>query len=312
MAVIAIDLGGTKIAAALFLQNGELVHRKITMLDDAEGDSVGSMIVDLVLEMLHEEHEIISGIGISIPGISRKKTGSVWAPNINDWEDYPLQSKVQSAVPGIPVIIDSDRACCILGEVWQGNAQGCSDAIFLTIGTGIGAGILADHKILHGAHDISGAIGWMALQKPYSQKYDACGCFEYYSSGDGIARLAQELVEENQGYGGRLLHSKITAHEVFDAFSAGDPVAVEVLKQCVQYWGMACANLISIFNPEKIIFGGGVFGPALQFLDAIKAEASLWAQPISMTQVRFAPSVLGSDTPLYGAAYLALSNVSSP
>ncbi|HRN57376.1 MAG TPA: ROK family protein, partial [Agriterribacter sp.] len=95
---------------------------------------------------------------------------------------------------------------------------------------------------------------------------------------------------------------------VFDAYNAGDQVAVKVMRDCVQYWGMASANLVSLFNPEKIIFGGGVFGPALRFLPGIMEEARRWAQPVSIEHTRFEPSALGNEACLYGAAFLALKN----
>jgi len=209
----------------------------------------------------------------------------------------------------VPVKIDSDRTCYILGEAWRGAAQGCDDAIFLAVGTGIGAGILSNGRIVRGSNDIAGAIGWLALDRPYEKKYDSCGCFEHHASGEGIAKVARELLVSQKEYGG-VLRSKsadeITAHDVFAAYAANDPVAIKTLDIAVEFWGMTAANLVSLFNPEKIIFGGGVFGPALRFLDAIYAEAKRWAQPISITQVKFAGSELGSDAGLYGAGYLAL------
>ncbi|MDQ2657773.1 MAG: ROK family protein, partial [Bacteroidota bacterium] len=212
----------------------------------------------------------------------------------------------------IPVSIDSDRACCMLGELWQGSARGCKDAIYLAVGTGIGAGILADGRILRGHRDIAGSVGWLALQKPFQKKYIPCGCFEYYAAGDGISRLTRELLAEDSAYQGvlrRVDPEKITAHQVFDAYDQKDPLAMRVFEECIQYWGMAVANLISIFNPEKIIFGGGVFGPALKFLKDIENEARKWAQPISMTQVSFEPSGLDGDAAIYGAGFLALNKI---
>src|SRR5690606_6515024 len=156
----------------------------------------------------------------------------------------------------IPVAMDSDRACCMLGERWLGNARDCENAIYLAVGTGIGAGILIDGMILRGANDIAGAIGWMALDRPFLPKYVACGCFEYYASGDGIAKLAAEVMEANPAYKGALRNgdsANPTAHHVFQALDQKDPLAIEVMDKCIEYWGMGVANLISIFNPEKII-----------------------------------------------------------
>jgi glucokinase len=152
-------------------------------------------------------------------------------------------------------------------------------------------------------------VGWLALQKPFESKYIPCGCFEYYASGDGIAKLTRELLAGHADYSGSLKDipaDQLTAHHVFQAHERQDVVAVHVLRECIQYWGMAVANLVSIFNPEKIIFGGGVFGPALKFLEAISDEARKWAQPISMKQVAFEGSGLRGDAAIYGAGFLAL------
>ena len=100
--------------------------------------------------------------------------------------------------------------------------------------------------------------------------------------------------------------AKITSQDVFAAFEKNDSLAIKVIQMCVEFWGMATANLVSLFNPEKIIFGGGVFGPAIPLIPAIKTEATKWAQPISMKQVNFESSALGSDAGVYGAGYLAL------
>jgi glucokinase len=311
MSLLGVDLGGTKLALAVFQQEGNLLHRENVLLEGRKGKAVASLICEEILKQLDTQKtagDPVQAIGISVPGISYEKTGLVWAPNIPEWDNYPLLADVRQAVGDLPVKIDSDRACAVLGEVWKGNTPTCENAIFLTVGTGIGAGILADGRILRGAHDISGCIGWMALQKPYQDIYDSCGCFEYYASGDGIARTANVLLEKRPDYQGPLRgKDPLSAYEVFRAFDQGDALAKEVLDICVELWGMASANLISLFNPEKIIFGGGVFGPAVPLIPAIKQEAEKWAQPIGMQQVTFEASVLGGDACLMGAAFLAKS-----
>jgi len=118
-------------------------------------------------------------------------------------------------------------------------------------------------------------------------------------------------LNEQPGYSGELrnmLPEKITSHHVFNAYKQKDALAEEVIEYCIQFWGMAVANLVSLFNPEKIILGGGVFGPALVFLPQIKAEAERWAQPISIKQVTLEASGLGGDAGIYGAGFLALKN----
>jgi glucokinase len=309
MAILGIDLGGTKLSLGVFGQSGEMISKQSATLENRVGTQVGTLIGEEIRKILKAYGDVLA-IGIAVPGIYHEKTGTVWAPNIPGWSEYPLLSEMEKAID-IPIIIDSDRACYILGESWMGNAKNCRHAIYLAVGTGIGAGVLIDGKVLRGAHDVAGAVGWMALQQPFEAKYIDVGNFEFYASGDGIARAAKEFLSGHKNYKGVLAQkdSTITSRDVFAAEEQGDEVATEVLQKCIQYWGMVAANLISLFNPEKIIFGGGVFGPAVKFIPAIKEEADKWAQPISKKQVSIECSALGTDAGLYGAALLALQKV---
>ena len=313
MPVIALDLGGTKLASALISDDGDIIFTETQPLHKRKGHEVGDLILQQANQLLKrakEKNLLVSSLGICVPGISYSKTKKVWTPNIPGWDDYPLFNELQNGLEdkNLKIKIDSDRACYILGEVWKGGARGCSDAIFLSVGTGIGAGILVNNSVLRGANDIGGAVGWMALEKAFDEKFIPCGCFEYSASGEGIARVAKEWMKD--GFEKSVLGEKnvdaLTAADVFNAYELQDELAVKVINNAIAYWGMAVANLVSIFNPEKIIFGGGVFGPALRLLDAIYEEAKKWAQPISILQVTLQGSALGSQAGLYGAGYLAL------
>ncbi len=315
MAVIALDLGGTKLATAVLSSEGDILFKETILLDKRKGAEVGEIVVaqaNLFIEKAKENHQAITALGICVPGIARAKTGTVWAPNIPGWNDYPLRDELEKniIVNNIPVRIDSDRACYILAESWKGGAKGCSDAIFLGVGTGIGAGIMINNQVLRGANDIAGAIGWMALDRPFENKYVSCGCFEYYASGQGLVKAAIEFAGQNKIRESILLRKdgSLSANDIFAAWEANDQLAIMVINNAIEYWGMAVANLVSLFNPEKIIFGGGVFGPALKFLDTIYMEAKKWAQPISISQVKLEGAVLGSEAGLYGAGFLALKD----
>jgi glucokinase len=316
-AVIGLDLGGTKLAAAIFTPEGRILCKKVVPLAGLKSRAVGKLIcreLTVLLAAARSAHLRTTAVGVSVPGISHAKTGKVWAPNIPGWEDYPLRGELMAAIKDkhIRFVIDSDRACYILGETWRGAAKGCRNAIFLAIGTGIGAGVLIEGRILRGAHDIAGAIGWLALDRPFRREYIPCGCFEHHASGEGLAKVTRELVarERGPGRGCRVKtlqgYKGWTARDVFAAYDRGDVVAKAVVGQAVEFWGMAVANLVSLFNPEKIIFGGGVFGPGAKLLGEIYAEAKKWAQPISIRQVKLQVSKLGGDAGLYGAGCLAL------
>lgn len=300
MAVIGIDLGGTKISAALFSRDGELIVKEYKLLDGATGTAVGLAVAETILALRTRRPDLpVEAVGICVPGIVYSKKGTVWAPNIPGWDNYPLKNDLKAILddPSVKISIESDRTCYILGELWKGAARGCTDAIYLAVGTGIGAGILLDGHIIHGASDIVGATGWMALEDPFKEEFIPVGCFEYYASGNGIGNQAKLLYGDD---------SK-TSYDVFADYGK-DPIATQILDKAIRMWGMGTANLVSLFNPQKVIFGGGVFGPAVQYIGRIYAEARKWGQPISMRDVIFCASEVGGDAALLGAAYLGIMN----
>ncbi len=314
MRLLGIDLGGTKIAAAVFTADGSIISKSIVLLNGRNGTEAGKLIQEQVVAAIAAgaaAADPVGSVAISVPGISNTREGTVWAPNIPGWDRYPLLDEIKTVANGLPVIVESDRTCYILGEVWKGSAKNCTDAIYLAVGTGIGAGIIINGEVIRGANDISGAIGWMALKDPYDEKFANCGHFEYYASGEGIARLAMELIAQDDRYSGELKQKQInlTAHDVFAAYGRGDQIADAVFTQCIIYWGMAVGNLVSLFNPQKIVLGGGIFGPAKQFIPQIYNEAKKWGQPISMGLFTLECSALDADAGLYGAGYAALKNL---
>ncbi len=310
-AIIALDLGGTKLASAIFTPTGRPLAKSYTELNARQGADVGELVVETVqrLATIAAKRALnLRAIGVSVPGIVKPRTARIWAPNIPGWDDYPLAEALRKAMPRskLSVAIESDRAASMLGEVWRGAARNCRNAVFLAVGTGIGAGLLIDGKVVAGANGSAGAIGWWGLDRPFRPEYKTRGCFESHASGHGIGAVAKAALNERQRYRGQLPREELTAHDVFTAYASGDTLAEDTIATAIEFWGLACANLVSLLNPEKIIFGGGVFGPATQFIDEITREAERWAQPIAMQQVRLEASKLGPEAALYGAAYLAL------
>ena len=307
--VIGIDVGGTKISAALFRRDGVIDRQDIQPVAKRTGKQVINAIGTMALSLMNharKEGFLVDAIGVGVPGIYDPEKKTAWAPNIPGWDHIPLWTELTEIINDstIKLYIDSDRSCYILGEIWRGSAKGCTDAIFIAVGTGIGAGILSNNRIITGQNGIAGAIGWLAMEP---------GNFENLASGTGIALSAQKALSENRTKTS-ILDSisidKITSHDVFDAFKKQDEVAMEVIENAIKYWGMSIANLVSIFNPQKIILGGGVFGPAIPLIPRIFAEARKWAQPLSIQQVLLEPSTLQGDAGLYGAGYLAINALS--
>ncbi len=316
--IVSIDIGGTKISGALYTVDGEINHYKKVLIEGRTGNEVGELVFDLLSYLISstdvKQLEIL-GVGISIPGIVYSDDGSVWAPNIAGWDKYPLLKVINNYInnPQIPVIIESDRSCYLCGELWQGAAKGSKNAVYIGVGTGIGAGIMIDNHLIHGTGDIAGSVGWMALETPYNSEFCKCGCFEYYASGNGIRNRFVEKIKSHKNYNGVLLNKtseEITTKDIFDAYEKNDPIALEVISKAVQMWGMASANIVSLLNPEKIIWGGGVFGPAVKLIPEIYTESLKWAQPISIKQVKYVPATSSEEAGLAGAAYLVLKKIS--
>ena len=311
-AVLGIDLGGTKISGAIFNHSSNIVQSEQMLINGMEGNEVATLLVRLIerLQVAAERMSLsINAVGIAIPGIFNALEGTVWAPNIKGWEKFPLPAQLRKRFgDAFHIEIDNDRSCYILGETWMGAAKGSKNAIFLAVGTGIGAGIMVDGQVLRGQSGIAGAVGWLALSDKFIEPYGQYGCFEHHASGHGMARIAAKAYRKA---GKAESFEKLTAEDVFEFYSKGDPVAINVIEEAIRYWGRTTANLVSLFNPEKIIFGGGVFGPATGFLGEIYQEALKWAQPVSITQVQLVSSALEGRAGLYGAGWLVKDHLTT-
>jgi glucokinase len=201
MAVIGIDLGGTKIISAIFDKEGNILCKTSHLLEKRTGSEVGRLVLQTIDELITMSGKMINDIeafGICVPGIADCKTGLVWAPNIEGWENYPLQKEIEEYINNdkIKISVASDRTCYILGETWKGAAKNAKNAVFIAVGTGIGMGLLIDGRIVHGHGDAVGSAGWFALETPYFDEYERYGCLESYASGDGIARQTKKLLKE--------------------------------------------------------------------------------------------------------------------
>jgi glucokinase len=305
----AIDVGGTKIASALFTRAGVTSARDKIAIDKAGGDAAAGQIagrIGILAQAARAAGGRMLAVGISVPGIVYSASGKVWAPNIPGWDQYPLLDVIGGQVP---LILESDRSAYVAGEAWFGAAAGARDAVFLAVGTGIGAGIISGGRILHGHEDIAGAVGWFGLDPDFKPEYAAMGSFEAEASGSSVARKARERLEK--GRPSAMLElacgaiDAVTAEIVAEAARRRDPLALEVVAEVVTYLAMGVANIVSILNPEVVVLGGGLFQAADVFLEPVRAEFKRWAQPLAARSVRIEPSALGEDAGLYGCGKLA-------
>jgi glucokinase len=298
----------------LFTREGEISAGRKTTIDKAGGDAaatqVGGEIVALA-EAARTAGGRLAAVGICIPGIVYSSSGKVWAPNIPGWDQYPLLEKIRGLSPQgtVPLVLESDRSAYVAGEAWRGAAAGARDAVFLAVGTGIGAGIISDGRIIHGHEDIAGAVGWFGLNPEFKPGYASMGSFEAEASGNSVARKARELLEKGRPSlmlemaGGAL--EAVTAEVVAEAARRGDAPAKDIVAGAVTYLAMGVANIVSILNPEVVVLGGGLFQAADIFLEPVRREFRRWAQPLAARSVRIELSALGAEAGLYGCGRLA-------
>ena len=244
------------------------------------------------------------GIGAGAPGPLDAEAGVVLlTPNLG-WVDYPLRDRLQAAL-GLPTVIDNDANCAVLGEWWQGAAQGTQHAIGFTIGTGIGGGIIVNGQLYHGASGCAGEIGHTTIEA--NGRHCACGnygCLEAYASGLAIARRAVEAIESGEVT--TLLEraggdpGKITARTVYDAAHEGDELARELVHETAQFLGAGVANLVNVFNPEVVVVCGGVTRAGDLLFVPLRREVSRRAFKPAVKAVRIvaqqleAPGVFGA------------------
>lgn len=291
--VLTADLGATNIRVARVSSAGRISHLKHAPTPPAGGRAV----VDALAQMLRQiPSEGVRGIGVDVPGLAYKN-GDVWAPNIRGWKRMPLGRLLRRTMR-LPVVVDSDRNAFVVGEAWKGAARNCANVIFLAVGTGIGAGILADGRLLRGHGELAGCVGWMAVRDRYLPRYRTFGCLESHAAGPGIGIAAS-----------RKLGRRLSGPETARLAAKGDRHAREVLREAGFYLGLALANLVSTLNPEMIVVGGGVAEAGDLVLKTARQTMMRWGQPIAVRQVRVETSRLGNSASLLGIARLAFDGV---
>ncbi|HXW56606.1 MAG TPA: ROK family protein [Candidatus Cybelea sp.] len=304
--VFAADLGGTKCSAAVVDRDGRIVRsRTIPVNLTSPGASV------LEIAQLAEElgggpsvRKAFRSAAVAVPGLVRK-SGTVWAPNLPGWKRMPLARRLKRLLE-IPVAVESDRIAAVLGESWRGAARGISDAILLVIGTGIGAGILSGGRIIRGAHELSGCAGWMAFTGRDLPAARRVGELESLAAGPAVARIARERLHQGgRSSLARLDPATITARDVAAAARRGDRLALDIFRGYGELLGRAVSNLVSLFDPEIVVIGGGMAEAADLYLGPLRLAMIELAQPLLAKKVRVSVSKLGPQANLIGCARLA-------
>jgi glucokinase len=312
--LIGIDLGGTNIVVGTVAEDGSSLHGLVSepTLPERGVDAVIDRMIHLARASLEQcvkekgcRREDIAGVGIGSPGPLDTKQGVVLlSPNLA-WRNVPLRDRIAGALK-LPTTLDNDANCAVFGEWWRGAARGSKHVIGLTIGTGIGGGIVIDGQIYHGTSDAAGEVGHMTIDSQGRRcKCGNYGCLEAYASGPAIAARAVEGIEAGadtslpEYVGGDA--SKITAQIVYEAAHDGDDFAQEMVRDTAKYLGAGVASLINIFNPEVVVICGGVTLAGDRLFLPLEAEVKRRAFKPSWERCRIVAGALTGTAGVYGA-----------
>lgn len=307
--IVGIDIGGTNIVVGTVAEDGSEVVGLVSepTIADQGADAVLTRIVKLARASMTAAHgKEIAGVGIGSPGPLDTTRGIVLlTPNLG-WTNFPVRDRIGQAL-GMPAVLDNDANCAIFGEWWRGAARGADHVIGLTIGTGIGGGIVLYGDLYRGASDLAGEIGHMSIESMGRRcKCGNYGCVEAYASGPAIAARAVEGIEAGAETSlptyvkGDL--AKITAQVVYEAAHDGDDYALEVVKDTARFLGAAVASLVNIFNPQVVVICGGVTLAGDKLFVPLRSEVKRRAFKPAVEVCRIVPGELTGTAGVYGAA----------
>ena len=303
-----VDIGGTTVKMGLFNMSGEVEQVwEIPTRTENKGSMILSDIAKSIRGKITEaglSDVEIAGVGIGAPGAVDGEGVVHQAVNLG-WTRFNLKEELHDLVK-LPVKAGNDANVAALGEAWKGGGQGYDNMLLVTLGTGVGGGIINDGKILSGATGSGGEIGHIHLQ---DDEPDECGCgnhgcFEQYASATGVVRIAGRVLAATDK--DSILRGKeYTSKDIFDAAKAGDSVAIEITKQYGDYLGKGLAVVASVINPEIIVLGGGVSKCGEMLFDLLKPSFEKYVFS-GCRSAKFALAKLGNDAGIYGAAKMVI------
>ncbi len=316
--LIGVDIGGTKCAVVLGNDKPEILKRiSFPTRTNAGPEQALEKILEAVDGFIKAAGSPgVSAVGISCGGPLDSRNGIILSPpNLPGWDGVPVGDILRSRF-GLPVILQNDANACALAEWRWGAGKGARNMIFLTFGTGLGAGLILDGKLYSGTNDMAGEVGHVRLESDGPPGYGKKGSFEGFCSGGGIARLAETVLKEWRGNKSDIVDlfaagTAVTAKDVCTAASDGDPAALEILKISGSHLGIGLSLLIDILNPEKIVIGS-VYSRCREHLEPfamemIKNEALAYSAGVCSV----VPSALGDELGDYASLSVAMEAVSS-
>jgi glucokinase len=315
-ATIGLDIGGTKIAAGLVSAEGTILAEARCDTPAQDPDRIAHDAATLIAELADGTEQEVVGVGVACAGfVNRTGSHVLFAPNLA-WRDEPLKQRLEALVR-YPVTIENDANAAAWGEFRFGAARQADDMVLLTIGTGVGGGIVNDSKLLRGAYGVGGELGHMRVV-PGGIRC-GCGnrgCWEQYASGNALLREARELVSSGTPHGAALADAcggdpqKLRGRDVTEVAQAGDPAAVELIADLGTWIGEGAASVAAILDPELIVIGGGVAEAGDLLLEPIRAA---YARQLTgrghRPMAEIVPATLGNDAGLIGAAAIAAEGI---
>ncbi len=306
---IGIDLGGTSIKLGVIDETGHLLHKVEMPTCPGEGAQAGVERMAAGARQLVESAGIpwkdVKGLGLGAPGFLDLAQGKILRLTNIPWEDVPIRDQLQDLL-GIPVVLDNDANVAALGEAWSGAGAGLTDMILITLGTGVGGGVIAGNRLIHGA-GLAGEIGHI----PVEPEGVPCGCgqrgcLETISSATGLVRLVTVAVEagRNTSLKSSVKTGTLTTREIVNAAEKGDSVALEVIDTAVDALARVMAILTLINHPAAFVIGGGVSGAGETLFAPLRRAYHRHTLPDSARGVQILPAQLGNDAGMIGAAGL--------
>ena len=304
-----IDVGGTSVKCGLFHTDGTLVEKwEIPTRTENNGQNILPDVAETINAKLAEKNidkADVEGVGIGIPGPINSRGEAACAVNLY-WGFTPV-AKILGDLTGLKAQAGNDANVAALGEAWKGAAAGAQNIIMITLGTGVGGGIIINGKILAGSHGAGGEIGHALVVRGEEEKCNCGnhGCLEQYASATGIVRVAGRVLAASEDDSTLRELQNITAKDVLDAFKAGDAVAVRIMEYVGDLLGGAIAGFTTVVDPEAIVIGGGVSKAGQPLIDCIEKYYQRYAFS-SCKETPIVLATLGNDAGIYGAAKMVL------
>ena len=304
-----VDLGGTTVKIALFDETGLMLSKwEIPTVTADGGSRILPDIAASITQYMDQKaipRDSVIGVGIGVPGPVSSKGVVNKCINLG-WGVFNI-AQTLSDLTGFPVKAGNDANVAALGEYWKGGGAGCENMVFVTLGTGVGGGIVIGGQLLHGTHGSGAEIGHMVLdpKEPLACNCGKRGCVEQYCSATGIVRLAHKALEASNEFSTLRQHNPLTCKDIFDCGKAGDALATQVLDQYYAYLGEFLANICDVIDPEAVVLGGGVSKAGQMLLDGVRPHFDRCVFHAA-SGARFALASLGNDAGAYGAFKLAL------